>query len=309
MHAQSQEARACGALELSQAISADARMARDRSDKAQTTHRVRSYRQRAGLTLEALGDKIGMTGQNLGKIERGLVPLGEEYHAPLAEIFGIEIPDLFREPPELRRSLESGAVRRASSLEPMGMRESPPVLQLSPLRQLGRRIPVLGDVEAGAWREARQVEFDFAADFDPRELEDRGIETIPMDVPGYERATLFGLRVRGPSMNREYPDGRVVIVAPAAEAGVRDGDHVIVQRNRSGLVETTIKELVVDKDGRAQLWPRSDHPDHQKAIPLNPRETGQDRPRIIGVVVGDYRRRTRPDAPAIFDNGGEDHAE
>lgn len=69
-----------------------------RSQAIQTTHKLRAHRQAKGLTLEALAASIGMSNQNLGKIERGLVPLGEEHHAALAAALGIEPADLFREP-------------------------------------------------------------------------------------------------------------------------------------------------------------------------------------------------------------------
>lgn len=72
-----------------------------RSTPVETTHKVRAWRKARGLTLETLAEAIGMTHQNLGKIERGLVPLGEEYHGPLARAFGIETADLFRGPDEI----------------------------------------------------------------------------------------------------------------------------------------------------------------------------------------------------------------
>lgn len=71
-----------------------------RSQTIQTTHKLRAHRQAKGLTLETLAAAIGMSNQNLGKIERGKVPLGEEHHAPLAAALGIEPADLFREPSE-----------------------------------------------------------------------------------------------------------------------------------------------------------------------------------------------------------------
>lgn len=63
-----------------------------------TTHRLRAWRNVRDLTLEQLGDAIGMSSQNLGRIERGLVPLSEEHHGALARALGIDVPDLFRDP-------------------------------------------------------------------------------------------------------------------------------------------------------------------------------------------------------------------
>jgi hypothetical protein len=50
------------------------------------------------MTLEVLADAIEMSHQNLGKIERGLVPLGGEHHAPLARALAVDVSDLFRDP-------------------------------------------------------------------------------------------------------------------------------------------------------------------------------------------------------------------
>lgn len=81
------------------------RMARTaRTHAIQATHKVRAWRLLRGLTLEGLAAAIGMSHQNLGKIERGLVPLGEEHHATLAEALNIRSADLFRDPSEMNQS-------------------------------------------------------------------------------------------------------------------------------------------------------------------------------------------------------------
>lgn len=50
------------------------------------------------MTLDQVGDALGMTGQNYGKIERGGVELREQYVARLADLFGIDPSDLLRDP-------------------------------------------------------------------------------------------------------------------------------------------------------------------------------------------------------------------
>lgn len=147
-------------------------------------------------------------------------------------------------------------------------------------------VPVLGEVAAGVWREARSVEEHDADEF------------LPISIPGYDASTLYALRVSGPSMNMYYPDGRFVIVAPAADVGIREGDHVVVRRSRAGLVETTIKEVVKEAD-RVALMPRSTDPAFQEAIYIGGQEGDQDAPVIMAVVVADYARRDRS-AAALF---------
>jgi SOS-response transcriptional repressor LexA len=153
------------------------------------------------------------------------------------------------------------------------------------LRRVDRRIPVVGEVAAGLWREtvAREV--------------DEDTEYLALDVAGYERAELRAMRVVGPSMNLIYPEGRYVVIAHPAEAGMRIGDIVVVERYRSGLVEITLKELSTDADGRLVLMPRSTHADYQTPIPLKePDSLDQTAPQIVGIVVADFSRRERPPA-------------
>lgn len=149
------------------------------------------------------------------------------------------------------------------------------------MRPITRFVPVVGFVQAGAWAEIS---------------EDTAEETIPILLNGFDGAQLFALRVRGPSMDRYYPDGSIIVVCPAAEIGVREGDHVVVRRARGILVETTIKEVVKEPGGVA-LWPRSTDPHFQEPIRLKAIRDADEGPEIIAVVVAAYNVRpiqTRP---------------
>lgn len=153
------------------------------------------------------------------------------------------------------------------------------------LRRIDRRVPVVGEVAAGIWKEAPV-----------RQLEDV-TEYLNLDVTGYERAELRAFKIVGPSMNLVYPDGRFVVTAHPAEAGLRFGDYVVVERSRTDLVEVTLKEFV-SENGRLALWPRSTHPDFQQPLYLkDPDEVEQVGITIIGVVVADYSKRDRPPIP------------
>lgn len=152
------------------------------------------------------------------------------------------------------------------------------------VRRVSRLVPVLGEVQAGAWTEA--------AEEPPPE------EVVPIYLAGFEGARLFALRVRGPSMDLHYPDGTMIIVCPAAEIGVREGDHVVVQRRKGAMCETTVKEVVKDRHGIA-LWPRSRDPDHQKPIRVEDLREADDGPEIIGVVVSSYVVRPIQQRPLL----------
>ncbi|HWE46874.1 MAG TPA: helix-turn-helix transcriptional regulator [Caulobacteraceae bacterium] len=64
----------------------------------QTPHRLRAWRKQRRLTLEQLADQIGMSHQNLGRIERGEVPLSSDRIADIARALEVEPADLFRDP-------------------------------------------------------------------------------------------------------------------------------------------------------------------------------------------------------------------
>jgi transcriptional regulator with XRE-family HTH domain len=132
-----------------------------------------------------------------------------------------------------------------------------------------KRIEVIGDVKAGAWRTA--LEF---------ESEDREVISVPAP------ARAFSLIARGESMNQRYPDGTYLICLPITEFDeIKNGAGVIVHRsNAEGLWEATVKEYRV-KDRKAYLWPRSDHPDFQTPLLYENGESVE----ITAIVVGTYR--------------------
>lgn len=148
-----------------------------------------------------------------------------------------------------------------------------------------RMVGIVGEIRAGVFAEVPDNEPD------PWEM-------VPVALPEYARAQLYALYVVGRSMDRHYPDGSVVIVCPTAEAGVREGDHVVVRRWKGGLAETTLKEVAVDNDGVA-LWPRSSDPAYQSPLRLDARRDADEGPEIIGVVVGSFSSRPSRAGPLL----------
>lgn len=148
-----------------------------------------------------------------------------------------------------------------------------------------RMVGIIGEVRAGAFAEIPD---------DPPEP----WEFVPVSLPEYQRAQLFALTVVGRSMDRAYPDGSAVVVCPTAEAGIREGDHVVVRQWRGGLAETTLKEIIVAADG-VELWPRSTDPAYQEPIKLRAYRDSDEGPEIIGVVVGSFVSRSARPGPLI----------
>lgn len=148
----------------------------------------------------------------------------------------------------------------------------PKVVNLKP-------IMVIGSVQAGVFRDALEWPED-----------DRYAVVVPIESPEVA-ARCFGLVVDGPSMNKVYPDGVIVIVCPLSyyQAPLRTNDRVLVKRIRGDVVEATIKELEI-KDGRAHLWPRSTDPRYQSPVDINwpyvsAQKAALDSVEICGIVV------------------------
>jgi len=70
-------------------------------------HFIREWRKHRDLTLEQLAERIGMSHQNLGKIERGLVPYNQVLLEALAEELRCAPADLIIRGPEDPESLQS----------------------------------------------------------------------------------------------------------------------------------------------------------------------------------------------------------
>jgi len=229
--------------------------------------RLRELRRTRGLSTADLAERVGRSESAIRNQENGTngisAPLAAKYAAALRSTAAFI---LYGTSGDIKPQTDNQEVNTG-------------------LKPVSRDIPVVGIVSAGLWRETGLYAINEAHEY------------IALDVAGYERASLSALKVEGNSMNLHYPAGRYIIVAPVAEAGVRDGDHVVVERRRAGLVEITVKELVIEGDRQA-LWPRSSDPAFQTPIYVTGDEHDQDAPQIIAVVIADYGRRVRP--PVLF---------
>ncbi|WP_209978741.1 LexA family protein [Azospirillum picis] len=139
---------------------------------------------------------------------------------------------------------------------------------------------VVGAVQAGHWVEAVEWNRDewYSVSLPPH--------------PQYPEIKRFGLEVRGPSMNRVFPEGSVVECIRFEDLGEepQPNDYVVVERHRAdGCIEATVKKLVV-MDDEPWLVPESDHPAFQRPIKLrNGHEDDVETVVIAGLVIGSYR--------------------
>ncbi len=144
---------------------------------------------------------------------------------------------------------------------------------------LGPRLFVKGEVAAGVWREAWEMEADEWEVFTGR---------ADVAAPLQKR---FGLRVAGESMNEVYPLGSIIeCVHYDQVAAIDNGRRVVVLRERlDGSIETTVKEYVRTGEGEVWLRPRSTNPGF---LPFRADQVDDDqivRIEILAVVVGSYR--------------------
>ena len=121
-----------------------------------------------------------------------------------------------------------------------------------------KRLLVRGAVQAGAWREAMEWPED---DWKPF--------PVPAESARYPGIPLFGLEVRGNSMDEIFPEGTILgcINLIHNPVDITPGKYVIVQRiNDTGEVEATVKEIHQDEEGTIWLVPRSTDPRHKAWI-------------------------------------------
>ena len=134
-------------------------------------------------------------------------------------------------------------------------------------------IMVRGFVQAGYWRESAELPSD-----------DWYMVPMPSEDPRYPGIKLFGLEVRGTSMNKVFPEGTIIACISLIDNPMKipDGRYVVMQRTTpGGEVEMTVKQLQRDQSGRPWLWPRSDDPEHQTPVQAD----FGDELRIVALVV------------------------
>lgn len=109
---------------------------------------------------------------------------------------------------------------------------------------------------------------------------------VPAD-PSLEGFKLYAAETRGPSMNRRWPEGTVVVFTNVVETGempTKGRRYVVERRRLGGDAEHTVKLLVQDADGKYWLMPESDDPRFQAPISVDEGTGDGDVVTIIGRV-------------------------
>jgi len=139
-------------------------------------------------------------------------------------------------------------------------------------------IRVIGFLQAGTWQEA--------VEWHPDDYYE-----VPVFDARYPPDGLYGLEIRGDSMNLVYPEKTVVVCRaddPVNELPPINRNVVVQRRDKTGLFEATVKRLESDEQGRGWLIPQSTNASH-KPIPYKTNGDGDDDTQITGIVIASYR--------------------
>jgi phage repressor protein C with HTH and peptisase S24 domain len=144
---------------------------------------------------------------------------------------------------------------------------------LQPERNRIRLVTVKSHVEAGLWDESIQ-------------WTDDKWYTVPVPADNkFSNVSLYGAETRGPSMNKIYEEGTVLIydnIHETQEELISGKRYIIERIDTSDERECTVKTLHRDPDGAYWLVPESDDPRFQEPLRVNGNEG--ETIRIVGRV-------------------------
>lgn len=223
-------------------------------------------------TVEALAERLAMAKVTLYAYLRGQYKFNTTQVGIMAEFFGVETPAKGKQP----NHVPNHAPSHSNHTQPSGN-----VISLHSSRAAVREwitYPVLGTVEAGSFREA-----DMLAQVEPKEQPGPRLSSHP-------NATPMAWEAHGDSMNDEgIFDGTILFGVDFQEAGgaLANDMIVVVEQNRGGLVERSVKAVAIFPD-RTEFQPRSTNPIHKPIIYKNGNRDDNVEVRILTVVHGTY---------------------
>lgn len=216
-------------------------------------------------TIEALAKRLRLSPSHFYQYKQGKIIPTKKQIAIMAEFFG-------EDPPQIKKPQASGAVNHISGN----------VVALHPTaRTIDREwisYPVLGAVEAGAFREE-----DMLAQVEPRSVPGERSQSHPNVTP-------MAWEAHGDSMNEVgIFDGTIIMGVDFQEAGgvLSNNNIVVVEQNRGGLIERSVKAVAIFTD-RTEFQPRSTNPIHRPIIYKNGNSDDDVAVRILTVVHGTY---------------------
>lgn len=185
---------------------------------------------------------------------------------------GLENPDktraglakaLRRNPAVITNMLSGKRQIKANEIEPIAryLGVDPPEFPKVEPRPTVATVYIVGDVAGGVWAEP-------GLHFDPIP------STVVVDGR-WPQKSVYLLRVRGASINRQAKDGDLVLCldAFAAPRDYQNGDWVIAERvDAGGRRETTVKQVRGSRATGFALYPDSDDPSFQSSVDLGKKD-------------------------------------
>lgn len=225
---------------------------------SQLGNKIRARREELGLSQQEVADAIGVKQPTIVKLESGKQRTIKNI-AALAKFLEMSLS-------ELDPSFIDVSVHVDSTAE---------LLSGSTIKA----VKVVGVVQAGVWTEFENFEDD---GFDGEE--------IPC-IPGrYANLRQTAFKVKGNSMDADRIfDGDYVVAVPYfdARADIKEGDRVIVERQRNSAVERTVK--IVEIHGKnIHFCPKSTDPRFKPIIVKISRqmkESDDTEVRLLGLVI------------------------
>jgi transcriptional regulator with XRE-family HTH domain len=223
---------------------------------------LKKIREMALLSQGKLGELANSGRSTIAKLERGEIKLTKEWAERLAPHLGCSPVDI----------LYSSGELADATLSPQ------PQIKMGQIKP----VAVIDYVQAGNWRETLGLPHDEQYN-------------VPVFDDRYHPDDLFGVELRGDSMDKEYKAGTVLVCRKFDPTGELPpvGKHVIVRRRSpEGLYETTVKSLETDDHGRGWLVPKSTNSEWEPMEFSNNGDGDGDDvdTEIIGVVVWDVRK-------------------
>lgn len=186
--------------------------------------------QELDLNYEELARRIGVSGVYVSKIMQGAVP-SDEVILKLSRALSLDLADLIMSAHYEKAPDEVKSIFASVSL-PEGLPPDarPDNIESASLGS-GKRIPVVGMVQAGEFTPAEDGEY-------PPGVADSYVYT---DRKG---KNLYGARITNDSMEPEFHEGDVLVINPNLDA--RSGDYVIAKLLDDN--EATFKKLIIHEN-------------------------------------------------------------
>jgi transcriptional regulator with XRE-family HTH domain len=218
--------------------------------------RLRQARERAGLSVDELADRIGSAASTVRAHENGQNNVRPHKARDYATALKVSPTWL----------LYGGNPTQAEQLP----------------RPATQSLPIRFTVAAGAWEPVDDIRDEPLGFMEAHQL------------PAYEGIPQWIERLAGDSYDRKIPDGSLLHVVDAIALGYapNHGDTVIVCRRRAqgSFVERSVKEVVLTPFG-VELWPRSHNPKWDQPLNYTTGTRGGDdiEVEIVGKVVRAYQ--------------------